>query len=120
MRGHGADKAVTESRLLQVPHWPLLRGGRDHRGHPCRSLFAPPLSGASIQLLDGPFFTPVLVACMSFSALLLLLLLLLLYKYKQVGVHRAALPGPGCAGPWDSTPRPRAAPQPQPPTHFVS
>lgn len=39
--------------------------------------------GASIQPPDEPFFTPVLVACVSIMALLLLLLLLLLYKYKQ-------------------------------------
>ncbi|XP_019485606.1 PREDICTED: macrophage colony-stimulating factor 1 receptor [Hipposideros armiger] len=32
---------------------------------------------------DEPFFTPVLVACMSIMVLLLLLLLLLLYKYKK-------------------------------------
>lgn len=39
--------------------------------------------GARVQPRDEPFFTPVLVACMSVMALLLLLLLLLLYKYKQ-------------------------------------
>ncbi|XP_023571133.1 macrophage colony-stimulating factor 1 receptor isoform X3 [Octodon degus] len=32
---------------------------------------------------EEPFFTPVMVACISIMALLLLLLLLLLYKYKQ-------------------------------------
>lgn len=39
--------------------------------------------GARVQPREEPFFTPVLVACMSVTALLLLLLLLLLYKYKQ-------------------------------------
>ncbi|XP_003477396.1 macrophage colony-stimulating factor 1 receptor [Cavia porcellus] len=33
--------------------------------------------------LEEPFFTPVMVACISITILLLLLLLLLLYKYKQ-------------------------------------
>ncbi|XP_036097989.1 macrophage colony-stimulating factor 1 receptor [Molossus molossus] len=45
--------------------------------------FQPISVGANIQPLDEPLFTPVLVACMSISALLLLLLLLILYKYKQ-------------------------------------
>lgn len=46
-----------------------------------------------MQPRDEPFFTPVLVACMSVMAILLLLLLLLLYKYKQVSPGRAGRPG---------------------------
>lgn len=55
---------------------------------------APPLLGARVQLRDEPFFTPVLVACMSVMAFLLLLLVLLLYKYKQVSSCWAGWPGP--------------------------
>lgn len=47
------------------------------------STFQPISVGFSRQLPDEPFFTPVLVACISLMASLLLLLLLLLYKYKQ-------------------------------------
>lgn len=49
----------------------------------CSQVFSHISVGARVQLRDEPFFTPVLVACMSVMAFLLLLLLLLLYKYKQ-------------------------------------
>lgn len=75
-----------------------------------------------MQLLGEPLFTPVLVACMSTTALLLLLLLLLLYKYKQVSLCRAGSQAPS-TWTWDSTARPPAGcPRPfspRAPTHFT-
>lgn len=99
--------------MFQTMQWPDLSGGRRARRPRCRLTPLPPtLAGAHTQLPDEPLFTPVLVTCMSITALLLLLLMLLFYKYKQVSLGGAGVgasrhlsqpdPGtgpPGCEDP---------------------
>lgn len=77
---------VTVHSLLVIGTW------EHNRTYECRAhnsagnnsqSFWPISVGPSRQPIDEPFFTPVLVACMSIMVLLLLLLLLLLYKYKK-------------------------------------
>lgn len=87
-------KVLSQEPFSKVTVRSLLSTGtlEHNRTYECRAhnsagnsshTFQPISAGASMQLLDAPLFTPVLVACLSTMTLLLLLLLLLLYKYKQ-------------------------------------